>query len=121
MVTFILVFILFLISLFDLKEFSPLFKEFRSGKSPILVATDVAARGLGKFYLVRRGQILIPFFHNFLLLILIFVHISLSSNLFSRIIHCIFEYFFSFLNNSILMVSLLFSFSEALFYNGSLP
>ncbi len=25
--------------------------EFRSGKAPILVATDVAARGLGKCYL----------------------------------------------------------------------
>lgn len=26
--------------------------EFRNGKSPILVATDVAARGLGKFKLI---------------------------------------------------------------------
>jgi len=26
--------------------------EFRNGKSPILVATDVAARGLGKFNLI---------------------------------------------------------------------
>ena len=25
-------------------------KEFKSGKSPILIATDVAARGLGKGY-----------------------------------------------------------------------
>lgn len=26
--------------------------EFRNGKSPILVATDVAARGLGKFTII---------------------------------------------------------------------
>lgn len=26
------------------------FTDFRSGKAPILVATDVAARGLGKFF-----------------------------------------------------------------------
>jgi len=39
--------------LFVLHEFCTnlqfLFAEFRTGKSPILVATDVAARGLGMF------------------------------------------------------------------------
>lgn len=34
--------------------------EFRNGKSPILVATDVAARGLGKSYKV----ILCSFYDN---------------------------------------------------------
>jgi len=29
-----------------------LFSEFRKGRSPILVATDVAARGLGQFNVV---------------------------------------------------------------------
>lgn len=33
--------------------------EFRNGKSPILVATDVAARGLGKFNLIYY-----IYFHN---------------------------------------------------------
>lgn len=28
-------------------------REFRNGRCPILVATDVAARGLGKFFLFR--------------------------------------------------------------------
>jgi hypothetical protein len=32
--------------------------EFRNGKSPILVATDVAARGLGK-YKMRAGTMLL--------------------------------------------------------------
>ena len=41
--------------------------EFRSGKAPILVATDVAARGLGKWYncsIISRER---PFFGFFVL------------------------------------------------------
>lgn len=43
--------------------------EFRSGKAPILVATDVAARGLGKWSMFR-------FLHRKTLLYYIYINIS---------------------------------------------
>jgi len=41
--------------------------EFRSGKAPILVATDVAARGLGKWYNCSITSREKPFFGFFVL------------------------------------------------------
>lgn len=37
----------------DQKERDWVLQEFRTGKSPIMIATDVAARGLGTYLLVR--------------------------------------------------------------------
>lgn len=37
--------------------------DFRSGKAPILVATDVAARGLGTLHIVGNTQVYFLFYH----------------------------------------------------------
>lgn len=50
-------------------------KEFKTGKSPIMVATDVAARGIGMFFFLRKrllmrylGIVLLRFFFFFFLM-----------------------------------------------------